>query len=464
MNKQDNKLALSVLATLTAAIALIYTLIMYYHIIFAVIGMSLLFLITAFILTRNLITFSTMKNKSLNVQLKNYIDDISAQLETMGGAQSQIGKATYLYTKQAAQAVTTLENNYIESQEALYKNLASLSNAQIKTSKLILRNDQNNAIKITTSIKDMNSQLRDTITQGFDRLHPDHPELITTLEEIVHYLKKQPDGMNQELQLQLNHITQELQNIFNSIQQIPTQAVMQTTPVTTGPTAMAPIEETASITDMSPVEEAVSATDITPTDEPTSVADITPADEPASTADITSTEKTPSPDDPSPAEEVVSTIDATTTDEPESLTDTNPAEAAFSKTDILSVEETALSADTTFEPITEPDSTNKGANDMLSADEIATLFAASEHTTILNTEADQSAAIDDLNNDSGKQMSEDEIAALFAAAEPAPKKKNNSSKSSTEINPEPAKTEPAATDLNRQLSADEIAALFATMG
>ena len=130
MNKQDNKLAVSVLATLTTGIALIYTMIMFHDFLFAVVGMSILFLITAFILTKNLITFCIVRNKSLNVQIKSCIDDISSQLETMNGAQSQIGKATYLYTRQAAKAVTTLENNYIESQDALYKNLASLANIQ----------------------------------------------------------------------------------------------------------------------------------------------------------------------------------------------------------------------------------------------------------------------------------------------------------------------------------------------
>lgn len=411
MNKQDNKLTLSVLATLTAAIVLIYTLIMYHDIIYAVIGTSLFFLITAFILTRNFITFSTMKNKSLNVQLKTYIDDISTQLETMGGAQSQIGKATYLYTKQAAQAVTTLENNYIESQEALYKNLASLSSAQIKTSKLILRNDQNNAIKITTSIKDMGSQLRDTMTQSFDRLQPAHPELATTLEEIVHYLKNQPDGTNQELLLQLDHIAQELQNIFNNIQQFPTQKAMQITTAATEPTAMVSVEET------------VFAADVIPTEEIPSMNDPAPADETSSMADIPPTEKMSSP------------------------------------------EYSALTE--------EAGSTNKGANDMLSADEIAALFASSDPApkktskpaSILKTETDQSTTDNNSDNDSGKQMSADEIAALFAAAEPAPKKKTNSTKASgTEVNLEPAQTEPAATDLNKQLSAEEIAALFASMG
>ena len=45
MNKQDNRLGLSVVATLVAGIALVYTLIMFPQIIFAVAGISFIFII-----------------------------------------------------------------------------------------------------------------------------------------------------------------------------------------------------------------------------------------------------------------------------------------------------------------------------------------------------------------------------------------------------------------------------------
>ena len=95
-NKPENKLAFSVLATLTTGIALVYTFIMFHRIVFAVVGVGVLFLITAYILTQNIIAYITMRNKSMNVQIKNYIDDISHQIETMNGVQSKLGKATYL--------------------------------------------------------------------------------------------------------------------------------------------------------------------------------------------------------------------------------------------------------------------------------------------------------------------------------------------------------------------------------
>lgn len=471
MNKQDNKLALSVLATLTAAIALIYTLIMYYHIIFAVIGMSLLFLITAFILTRNLITFSTMKNKSLNVQLKNYIDDVSAQLETMSGAQSQIGKATYLYTKQAAQAVTTLENNYIESQEALYKNLASLSNAQIKTSKLIIRNDQNNAIKITTTIKDMNNQLKDTMIQGFDQIQPDHPELVTTLEEIVHCLKKQPDEINSELQLQLNNITLELQKILNSIQQIPTTAAIQTVP-----TAMSPLAETDSTIDITSVGEPDSTAGIPPIEEPDFAVNIPAAEDTDSTKDIAPTEKLDSAMDITPVKDADSTVDIPSTDKLDFTIDIATVEETDATVDIPSTEEEASSDHLSWaveaSPTIDITTTEEDTLSLMDTTPIETAFPETESlsidepTAILQAETDQTAANNDSNTDSSRQMSADEIAALFAASDPAPKRKASSKNSGTEANLEPTQLEPdsAPTDLNRQLSANEIAALFATMG
>lgn len=394
MNKQDNKLTLSVLATLTAAIALIYTLIMYHDIIYAVIGTSLFFLITAFILTRNFITFSTMKNKSLNVQLKTYIDDISTQLETMGGAQSQIGKATYLYTKQAAQAVTTLENNYIESQEALYKNLASLSSAQIKTSKLILRNDQNNAIKITTSIKDIGSQLRDTMTQSFDRLQPAHPELATTLEEIVHYLKNQPDGTNQELLLQLNHIAQELQNISNRIQQVQVPA--------------------QSIASVSPPSDTVDFTA-----EPLTVPETEPALEDFA-AEMTAIETSDS------------VVEETIAKNPDDII--FPDDSAFSPASAVT-EEAAdidemvaeeLKKAEPLESVTTINDSDSNSNKTLSADEIAALFDAADpapkresHPAYKNNSITQtegtSTDISPVSENSNKKLSPDEIAALVAA-------------------------------------------------
>lgn len=402
MNKQDNKLTISVLAALTAAIALIYTLIMYHDMIYAVVGISLIFLITAFILTRNFITFSTMKNKSLNVQLKHYIDDISTQLEAMNGAQSQIGKATYVYTKQAAQVVTTLENNYIESQEALYKNLASLSDAQIKTTKLILKNDQNNTAKITTNIKDMNNQLKDTLTQGFDQIHPDHPELITALQEIVHYLKNQSAGIEPNLEMQLNNIAQELQNIFDSIQQISVPEVMQAASIT----------PQLAETNITPTEENSLMTDIIPSHETSPITDTSPMEDVASVTDITLEEDTVSVTDINPIEDTVP------------ITDVAPAEETALITDITLADETTQTADTMPEPITDI-SSGKETNDKLSADEIA---------------------------------------ALFAASDPAPKKKSSSKVSTAETILETTETEPTANDSNKQLSADEIAALFSSLG
>lgn len=222
MNKQDNKLALSVLATLTAGIALIYTLIMYHNFIFAVAGMSILFLITAFILTQNLIAFSTMKNKSINVHIKDCIDDISAQLEALNGAQSQIGKANYLYTKQTAQVITRLEDSYADSQMTLYKNLAAISDLQSKATRLMIKYDQNNTTKLVSTIKDMRNHLNETMIQGFDQIQPNNADVVAILEDIVTYLKSQPGDMDQELSAQLNNVAHELQNISNSIQQVQT--------------------------------------------------------------------------------------------------------------------------------------------------------------------------------------------------------------------------------------------------
>lgn len=368
MNKQNNRLALSVLATLATGIALIYTLIMYHDIIFAVAGVSILFLITAFILTQNLIAFSTMKSKSMNVLIKDCIDDISTQLEAINGSQSQIGKATYLYTKQTAQVITRLEDNYAESQMTLYKNLSSLSNLQNKATKLIIKYDQSNTTKLISTIKDLRNQLSETLIQGFDQIQPNSAEIISVLEDIVTYLKSQPDGINEAMGLQLNHIAHELQNVSNG-SDIPNETAAELS-------------------------------------EPEDISDL----------------------------------------ENDSPSVTPPAD--------------------------------KNPNDMLSPDEIAALFAATEpatdkekessftptFTVVGKSEPEEESAsetdiitdINTLDENPDKQLSPDEIAALFAAADPAPKKEASDTTEASAMN--------LPDDSNKKLSPDEIAALFESLG
>lgn len=433
MNKQNNKLALSVLAALTTGIALIYTLILYHDIIFAVAGMSVLFLITAFILTQNLITFSTMKSKSTNVHIKECIDDISTQLEAINSSQSQIGKAIYLYTKQTAEVSTRLEDNYAESQMTLYKNLSSLSNLQNKATKLIIKYDQNNTTKLISTIKDLRNQLSETLIQGFDQIQPNNTEIISVLEDIVAYLKSQPDGINETMGLQLNNIAHELQNVSSSIKQV--QIPMPEPQVLEEPILSPNIDVDIPADD--PEEPIIS---------PSIDADI-PADEP---------------------EELISPSASMQTETTNDTLDQITAE-------LLETEDTAGLENDTQSVSLPPD---KNPNDMLSPDEIAALFAATEPTPDKKEEASFTPTftvvgksepeeeisfetniptdINTLDENPNKQLSPDEIAALFAAADPAPKKEVSK-------NTEAAATNPSA-DSNKNLSPDEIAALFASLG
>lgn len=433
MNKQNNKLALSVLAALTTGIALIYTLILYHDIIFAVAGMSILFLITAFILTQNLITFSTMKSKSTNVHIKECIDDISTQLEAINSSQSQIGKAIYLYTKQTAEVSTRLEDNYAESQMTLYKNLSSLSNLQNKATKLIIKYDQNNTTKLISTIKDLRNQLSETLIQGFDQIQPNNAEIISVLEDIVAYLKSQPDGINETMGLQLNNIAHELQNVSSSIKQV--QIPMPEPQVLEEPILSPNIDVDIPADD--PEEPIIS---------PSIDADI-PADEP---------------------EELISPSASMQTETTNDTLDQITAE-------LLETEDTAGLENDTQSVSLPPD---KNPNDMLSPDEIAALFAATEPTPDKKEEASFTPTftvvgksepeeeisfetniptdINTLDENPNKQLSPDEIAALFAAADPSPKKEVSK-------NTEAAATNPSA-DSNKNLSPDEIAALFASLG
>ena len=497
-NKPENKLAFSVLATLTTGIALVYTFIMFHRIVFAVVGVGVLFLITAYILTQNIIAYITMRNKSMNVQIKNYIDDISHQIETMNGVQSKLGKATYLYTRQAAEKVTNLENNYTESQAALYKNLSTITNTQNKATKLMIKYDLNNTTKLISTIKDMRNHLSETMVQGFDQIQPNNDDVVAVLNDIVSYLKSQPQQVNQGLSIQLNNVAHELQNISTSIQQVqvpantvPTQASVNPTnysapSYTTADVVNTETVPTESTFDQEPVPEATNViTEEAVMPETIMTEEAVPTQETAST-DITEnvTDTIPSVDT---IEETI-TPDISATDIP-ATENTSEASANTIPDDTVAEPTEAAVAENPADDIPASDNISgiegKSSNDMLSADEIAALFAAADPTpkkeepvvesveeeepftptfTVVGKstepveeteEPTKVATIGDViaSDDPNRQLSADEIAALFAAADPAPKKE------------EPVAAEVPATpvtdDPNRQLSPDEIAALFA---
>lgn len=495
-NKPENKLAFSVLATLTTGIALVYTFIMFHRIVFAVVGVGVLFLITAYILTQNIIAYITMRNKSMNVQIKNYIDDISHQIETMNGVQSKLGKATYLYTRQAAEKVTNLENNYTESQAALYKNLSTITNTQNKATKLMIKYDLNNTTKLISTIKDMRNHLSETMVQGFDQIQPNNDDVVAVLNDIVSYLKSQPQQVNQGLSVQLNNVAHELQNISTSIQQVQMPAGSMQTQASVG--AMnysAPSDTTADIVNPETVNNTATAYDQEPVPEETNV--ITEAaaiPEPIITEEAAPVQKTASTDMTETATDPIPSVD--TIEEP---LDTSTADIAATES-IVETPENTVSVDTITETAeatitdttesTEDSTTSlgiegKSSNDMLSADEIAALFAAADPTpkkedpviedekeepftptfTVVGKSTDpveepeepaKVATIGDViaSDDPNRQLSADEIAALFAAADPAPKKEEP-------VAAEEAPATPVTDDPNRQLSPDEIAALFA---
>lgn len=526
MNKQENKLALSVLTTLISGIALIYTLIMYHNIIFAVMGMSLLFLICAYVLTQNIIAFSVAKNKYMNSQLKDYINDISEQLENMSGAQSQLGKATFLYTKQAAQTVAMLETNYMESQDTLHKNLASISNMQNKATKLMIKYDQNNTTKVISTIKELRNQLSDTMIQGFDQIQPNNDEVVSALEDIVNYLKTQPTVPDQTLSLQLNNVAHELQNISNNIQhfQVPVQATVAPATVSTADSATDTVvhnpeddltktsllediatEELASSTTDSLAEDFINedlfAEDITTNDTDTSVVEELSSDttssEDVTLADISLDTSFAEEDIASYTEESPSDTDTTVTEEL-TLDDPNKqlsadeiaalfaaAEPAPKKEVEATIEEKEVEEpftptftvvgksteyeepETAEEPMTIGD-LSEDPNKQLSADEIAALFAAADPAPKkAEAPVENMVSAEPVLDDPNKQLSADEIAALFAAAEPAPKKdpiEEEKQMDAAIANAEPTTVTPVSDDPNKQLSADEIAALFASLG
>ena len=464
MNKQDNKLALSVVAVLISGIALIYTLIMYHNIIFAVVGISLLFLITAYMLTQNIIAFISMRNKSMNVQIKNMVDDLSSQLESMSSSQAQIGKATYLYTKQAAQTVTALKDNYTEGQKTLCQNISSLSDTQNKATKLMIKYDRNNTMKLIATVKEIRNQLSETMVQGFDQIQPNNDEVVAALQTIVDYLKSQPNSMDQTMGVQLNNVAHELQNISNSIQSVHLSA--SNTIQTPSVNPAMPVQTT----DMQPEQIVDTPSEQTADMQPEQLVD-TPLEQ---TADMQS-------------EQIVDTIDE------EPATETIPEEEPFTPTFTLVGKSTEKEPALNEEELSEPEPISKETtaaqsanvtpvsedpNKQLSPGEIAALFAAAEPAPKKEEKADaepvseETAATESVNvtsvsEDPNKQLSPDEIAALFAAAESTPKNEEKADAepvSEETTAAQSANITPVSDDPNKQLSPDEIAALFAQMG
>ena len=516
IKQNDNKLAISVVATLTAGIALIYILVAYPQLIFAVAGVSAIFLICAYILTQNIIGFINMKNKSLNVQIKNGMDDLSSQIEGMSSAQAQLGKATYLYTRQTAENVATLRGNYTDSQAALHKNLSVLANAQNKSTKLLIKYDQSNTTKLISTLKDIKNHLSDTFSQGFEQIpQADNADVVNMLESIVEYLKTQPENMDQALSMQINNVAHELQNIsinISKMQSVPMQPYMPVQQMTMQPVyqempQMQPAQPAPAAPDNSLAAETVAPIAEQPVSEPSVAFASETIVAPAVEQPVVETSTTPTVEAATPVAET-STTPAVETAAPVAEAPTTPtieAAAPVAETPTTpTIEAAAPVAETPTTPAVEtaapaPEDSLPG----LTTTDLDALYAEAEQASTSETASEQPKTAEPVaetateqpkaaepapapepvqvapvSDDPNKQLSADEIAALFAAAEPAPKKEEPENKAEEEAftptftvvgksEPEEVKEEPVTptvgdmSDPNKQLSPDEIAALFA---
>ena len=516
IKQNDNKLAISVVATLTAGIALIYILVAYPQLIFAVAGVSAIFLICAYILTQNIIGFINMKNKSLNVQIKNGMDDLSSQIEGMSSAQAQLGKATYLYTRQTAENVATLRGNYTDSQAALHKNLSVLANAQNKSTKLLIKYDQSNTTKLISTLKDIKNHLSDTFSQGFEQIpQADNADVVNMLESIVEYLKTQPENMDQALSMQINNVAHELQNIsinISKMQSVPMQPYMPVQQMTMQPVyqempQMQPAQPAPAAPDNSLAAETVAPIAEQPVSEPSVAFASETIVAPAVEQPVVETSTTPTVEAATPVAET-STTPAVETAAPVAEAPTTPtieAAAPVAETPTTpTIEAAAPVAETPTTPAVEtaapaPEDSLPG----LTTADLDALYAEAEQASTSETASEQPKTAEPVaeaateqpkaaepapapepvqvapvSDDPNKQLSADEIAALFAAAEPAPKKEEPENKAEEEAftptftvvgksEPEEVKEEPVTptvgdmSDPNKQLSPDEIAALFA---
>ena len=469
MNKiNDNKLAISVVATLTAGIALIYVLIAYPRLIFAVFGTSVIFLICAYILTQNIVAFINIKNKSLNVQIKSGMDDISSQIEGMSSAQAQLGKATYLYTRQTAENVATLRGNYTDSQEVLHKNLSVLANAQNKSTKLLIKYDQNNTTKLISTLKDIKNHLNETVSQGFEQMpQANNDDVVAMLQSIVDYLKSQPANMDQSLSMQINNVAHELQNISMSIakvQSVPMQPVMPMQQMN-----MPPVYQAAPAPQATPDVNDTIETPVSPEVPETEAAEA--VIEAPEITDIQAQTEVPEPMDTQAEAETPEPVDIQTEAETPEPVDTQAEAEIPEPVNIQTEAEIPEPVDIQTEVETsEPEATINESETAETSEFTPTFTVVGKSDEEVNEDSSEPEAepkpapapepveVAPVSDDPNKQLSADEIAALFAAAEPAPKKEEPAPA------PEPVAVTPVSDDPNKQLSADEIAALFASIG
>lgn len=366
MNKHNYRIGLTTATVLISGLSLIYTFIMFPHHTYVIAGISLIFIITTTILIQNILSYTAENNRRTLLEIKEYIDRTSVQKNDTEAFQSQLKKATFLYTKQIAKTLSVLENNYTESQEALYKNLSAIYSAQNKSTKLMIKYDQSNTTKVISTLKEVRNQLNDTISHGFDQMNPDSTEVVTLLEDIVTYFKEQPQSMDSSLNLQLNHIIQELQSISDNFQMV-----------------QAPISSFSE-----PSTEEVSVAFPEDTDTPFETASTYEDEAFVPTFTVVGKE------DSIPEEE-----SATVSDSNKTLSDDEIA-ALFAQADPApkKPEKTDKPEDT---PITDNQiATEENPDKQLSPEEIAALFAEAEPTP--------------KKEDPNKQLTPEEIAALFA--------------------------------------------------
>ena len=337
----------------------------------------------------------------------------------------------------------------------------------------MIKYDLNNTTKLISTIKDMRNHLSETMVQGFDQIQPNNDDVVAVLNDIVSYLKSQPQQLNQGLSIQLNNVAHELQNISTSIQQVQIPAGTPQVQTMADP-AYADTEQAKDIPTDNMILEDIAE-------------DIPEAavSEDISTIDTLATAETASTEKPViesiPEEPVAESIP----EEPvaESIPEEPVAESILEEPVAESIPEEAITNTTES-----PDNLGiegKSSNDMLSADEIAALFAAADPApkkeepvteetadaepftptfTVVgkSTEAKKETEEPTDNvtpitstepaDDPNRQLSADEIAALFAASDPAPKKEE------PVVDTTPAA--PAADDPNRQLSPDELCLLY----
>lgn len=184
MKKQTTSWVFSGMCFATALLLLVYSLIAYNQYLFVIIITGILFLASTFFMLRNVEYAINKHNLETKTMLSRELADLADQLNEATDNQLKIAKASYICSKQNGTALEDLANANKNGYSLILNNLKAISDADLKTTKLLIKYNDTNTHKLMSCLNDNKSTLSNVSVQGFDQVQQDTEKLISQLQDI----------------------------------------------------------------------------------------------------------------------------------------------------------------------------------------------------------------------------------------------------------------------------------------